>query len=170
VTTYPSDRPRNPFPYYAEAWTGLEYTAAAGMLYEGMESEGRECVERVRGRYDGAQRNPYDEAECGHHYARAMAGWAALLAWTGFGYSAVTGTLTLAPRPGRFLWSSGHGWGEYALVEAGQARELRLDVRGGRIEVSKVTLTGFGREDLPAPRSLGEGESLTMTLHREMAG
>jgi uncharacterized protein (DUF608 family) len=169
ITTYPSDRPQNPFPYFAEAWTGLEYTAAAGMLYEGMEEEGRECIERVRGRYDGAQRNPYDEAECGHHYARAMASWAALLAWTGFRYSAVTGTLTLAPRPGRFFWSSGYGWGEYTLAEGVASRELRLHVHGGRLEVSSVVLTGFGRKDLRSRRSLGEGKSLTLTLGPEAA-
>jgi non-lysosomal glucosylceramidase len=169
IATYPSDRPRNPFPYFAEAWTGLEYTAAAGMLYEGMEEEARECVRRVRARYDGAQRNPYDEAECGHHYARAMASWAAVLAWTGFRYSAVTRTLTLAPRAGRFFWASGYAWGEYTLAGEGRSRELSLLVRGGRLDVARVVLTGFGGREVNGPRPLEEGEALTVAVERGAA-
>ncbi|HMF77536.1 MAG TPA: GH116 family glycosyl-hydrolase, partial [Bryobacteraceae bacterium] len=60
-------RPRIPFPYFAEVMTGFEYTAATHMLFEGMLSEGTECVASIRERYDGERRNPWDEAECGHH-------------------------------------------------------------------------------------------------------
>ena len=76
--------------------TGFEYTAAVGMLYEGMTDEGLQSIRDIRARYDGLKRNPFDEAECGHHYARAMASWAAVLALTGFRYSAVTRELRLA--------------------------------------------------------------------------
>jgi hypothetical protein len=42
---------------------------------------GRGGAERVvRDRYDGRKRNPFDEAECGHHYARALAAWTVLKA------------------------------------------------------------------------------------------
>ena len=68
--------------------TGFEYTAAVGMLYEG-QTRGLKCIAAIRDRYDGRKRNPFDEAECGHHYARAMATWAAVLALTGFRYSGV---------------------------------------------------------------------------------
>ena len=54
----------------------------------------------IRARYDGRQRNPFDEAECGHHYARAMASWAAVLALTGFRYSAVTREFAIAAKAG----------------------------------------------------------------------
>jgi uncharacterized protein (DUF608 family) len=67
-----AERPRIPFPYYAEAWTGEEYLVAALMMNWGMVKEGVECVENIRSRYDGEKRNPWDEPECGHHYARAM--------------------------------------------------------------------------------------------------
>ena len=36
---------------------------------------------RGRGDSDGRKRNPFDEAECGHHYARALAAWSVLKAW-----------------------------------------------------------------------------------------
>src|ERR1035438_3566947 len=60
-------RPRIPFPYYAEAWTGQEYLVAALMMNWGMVEEGVACVRNIRARYDGEKRNPWDEPECGHH-------------------------------------------------------------------------------------------------------
>jgi uncharacterized protein (DUF608 family) len=60
-------RPKIPFPYWSEVMTGFEYTAGIGMLYEGMEQKGLETIKNIRDRYDGQRRNPFDEAECGHH-------------------------------------------------------------------------------------------------------
>ncbi|MBC7364647.1 MAG: hypothetical protein H5U07_08960 [Candidatus Aminicenantes bacterium] len=45
---------------------------ASYLIYEGMTKEGLTIVKAVRYRYDGRCRNPWDEVECGHHYARAM--------------------------------------------------------------------------------------------------
>ena len=83
-----AERPKIPFPYYAEVWTGLEYSTAALMLYAGMVREGLECIAESRARYDGVKRNPWDEPECGHHYARAMSAWSGVLALSGFRYHA----------------------------------------------------------------------------------
>ena len=93
MADYPRDRPKTPFPYFNEVMTGFEYTAAVGMLQEGMEAEGLRCIEAIRARYDGRKRSPFDEAECGHHYARAMASWALIVAATGFDYDGMTGAL-----------------------------------------------------------------------------
>lgn len=35
----------------------------------------------IRSRFDGRKRNPFDETECGHHYARALAAWSVLQAF-----------------------------------------------------------------------------------------
>jgi non-lysosomal glucosylceramidase len=95
MASYPrGDRPERPFPYFNEVMTGFEYVAAIGLLYENEEDAGLHCIKAIRDRYDGRTRSPFNEAECGHHYARAMASWAAILALSGFHYSAVTGTLT----------------------------------------------------------------------------
>ena len=48
--------------------------------FEGMVAEGIEAVRNVRRRYDGERRNAWNEAECGNHYARAMASWTPLVA------------------------------------------------------------------------------------------
>lgn len=74
-------RPRRPFPYWAEVWTGIEYTAAIGLARLGRVDEALKVVTDVRDRYDGSRRNPFDEVECGHHYVRSMASWGLLDAW-----------------------------------------------------------------------------------------
>ena len=49
------------------------------MIYENMNTEALNIISDVRNRYDGYKRNPFNEEECGNHYARAMASWSALL-------------------------------------------------------------------------------------------
>ena len=109
-------RPQTPFPYFAEVMTGFEYTAAIHMLYEGMTEEGLKVISDIRERYNGAKRNPFDEAECGHHYARAMAAWAAINAMTGFQYSAVDGRMTFDAPDGNYFWSTGYAWGSVEIT------------------------------------------------------
>jgi uncharacterized protein (DUF608 family) len=112
-------RPHIPFPYYAEAWTGLEHSTAALMFYSGMFAQGVEYVENLRARYDGVKRNPWDEAECGHHYARAMSSWSSVVALSGFHYEGDRAHVIALPRVPhesfRCFWASGTGWGTFAL-------------------------------------------------------
>ena len=102
-----AERPHVPFPYYAESWTGLEYLAAAHLLFAGMTREGFEAVRNVRARYDGERRNPWNEPECGHHYARAMSSWSTLLAASGFRYHGGEQSVAIRAAPGfRCFWST----------------------------------------------------------------
>lgn len=131
-------RPRVPFPYYAEVMTGFEYSAAVLMLYAGMVKEGLECIENIRRRYDGERRNPWDEAECGHHYARAMAAWSAVLALSGFRYdgaskSVVAHPLLSMPRFVSF-WSAATGWGTFSRTP----RSFSLDVLEGALACRRL--------------------------------
>ena len=77
-------RPRFPFVYSDEVWTGIEYQVAATMLCVGLVDEALEIVRGVRGRYQGSNRNPFNEVECGHHYVRSMASWGLIVAASGF--------------------------------------------------------------------------------------
>jgi hypothetical protein len=126
--------------------TGFEYTAAVGMLYEGQIENGLKVIAAIRERYDGLKRNPFDEAECGHHYARAMASWAAVLALTGFHYSAVTQTMTFDAVEGTHFWSTGHAWGTCAIKLGKHNADARvtLDVLGGQIALKHFALRGLG--------------------------
>ena len=165
VATYPRGRrPEKPFPYFAEAWTGLEYTAAAGMFYEGQTANGLKCIEAVRDRYDGARRNPFDEPECGHHYARAMAAWAAVLALTGFHYSAVDGSMRLAAREGGHFWSTGHAWGTCRLKALRKGMSVELSVLKGALPLRRFVLTGRGEIILKTKKVFRAGQALSRII------
>jgi len=86
VCSFPrGNRPRRPFPYCNEVWTGLEYSAAIGLLLVGDFDGAERVVTDVRDRYDGRRRNPFNEVECGHHYVRSMAAWGLVEAWAAVG-------------------------------------------------------------------------------------
>ncbi len=144
MASYPKDRPKNPFPYFTEVMTGFEYTAAVGMLYEGQVNNGLECIRNIRDRYDGRKRSPFDEAECGHHYARAMASWAAVLAMTGFGYSGVEKSMTFTAQDGSFFWSNGYAWGTCSLEKRKRDIQVELSVLHGQLHLSRFILRQFG--------------------------
>ena len=122
-------RPDVPFPYFAEVMTGFEYTAASQMIFAGMVHEGIECITNIRRRYDGERRNPWDEAECGSHYARAMAAWSGVLALSGFRYDGPNQQISALPRlpaPGfRSVWATGHRVGEFRLRRRGDGLHAR---------------------------------------------
>ncbi len=159
MATYPrGHRPARPFPYYTEVMTGFEYSTAVHMIYEGLTEMGLECITAIRARYDGRKRSPFDEAECGHHYARAMASWAAVLALTGFRYSAVEGTMSFAAQEGRHFWSTGHAWGTCTQVSASGGYEVTLDVLGGELALRSFELTKAGSVDLDDVRELSAGQ------------
>jgi uncharacterized protein (DUF608 family) len=165
MATYPyGERPRVPFPYFTEVMTGFEYTAAVGMLYEGQVEEGLQVITAIRARYDGERRNPFDEAECGHHYARAMASWAAVLALTGFHYSGVTGAMTFAPRAGTHFWSTGAAWGTCALIRETGGWQVEIKVLGGTLRLRRFVLTDIGAADPGETRVLPAEAALVLMV------
>ena len=164
MASYPKDRPTKPFPYWSEVMTGFEYTAAVGMLYEGMSEEGLTCIQNIRDRYDGWKRSPFDEAECGHHYARAMAAWAAVLAISGFRYSAVTREMSLSGEPGVQFWSTGYAFGTCRVVREQGSALAKLSVREGAVRLSGFTLHGVGTARFADIRTLRGGEDLEIRV------
>ncbi len=137
-------RPRIPFPYFAEVMTGFEYSTAAHMIYAGMVREGIECIHNIRSRYDGEKRNPWDEAECGHHYARAMAAWSGLLALSGFQYDAPAGSVVVVPRSAepkfRCFWSTATAWGTFSVSRLEKGTRLALQVDKGSLACRRCTV------------------------------
>jgi uncharacterized protein (DUF608 family) len=160
-------RPRIPFPYFAEVMTGFEYSTAAHMLYAGMLTEGVECITNIRARYDGERRNPWDEAECGHHYARAMAAWSGLLALSGFRYDAPAQHVTIDPpgHPTNFkcFWSTGTAWGGFHQSPTGTT----VTVHHGQLQVTACTLSKPARsltyQGQPVPIHAGSKNTIVLT-------
>ena len=137
-------RPPLPFPYSDEVWTGIEYQVASHLIYEGLLEEGLSVVKAVRDRYDGLRRNPWNEVECGHHYARAMSSWGVLLALSGFSYSAPEMTMGFDPKMNaedfRTVWTAGSGWGVYSQAAAeGQPFAIGLEAWKGTVDLKGFT-------------------------------
>jgi uncharacterized protein (DUF608 family) len=127
-------KPSLPFVYSDEVWTGIEYQVASHLMIVGRVEQGLEIVRACRARYDGRVRDPFDEYECGHWYARAMSSYAMLQALSRARYDAVTRTLHLHPmRKGDFrsFLSTATGYGTVGV----RGGKPFLDVKSGAIDV-----------------------------------
>jgi hypothetical protein len=187
------ERPLLPFVYSDEVWTGIEYQVAAHLIYEGFVDEGVRIVRAVRNRYDGERRNPWNEVECGNHYARALASWSLLLALSGFRYSAPERSMTFDPRTRErefaCFWSVGEpGFGVYrqersetslraairldhgrgvsltAIVLPGEASSVEARLDGRVVEASLVSESTRSRVRFATAIALSAGQTLRLTL------
>jgi hypothetical protein len=129
-----------PFVYSNEVWTGIEYQCASHMIRLGLVAEGLEVVRTCRARYDGRVRNPFDEYEYGHWYARAMSSYALLEAMSGAHFDAVEKILYLKPAiKGDFLsfLSTATGYGTVG-VKGGKPF---VEVMDGQIPYRRIDYT-----------------------------
>lgn len=166
MASWPKGRLKVPFPYFAESMTGFEYTAAIGMLYEGQTEAGLRCVQSIRNRFDGEKRNPFDEPECGHHYARAMASWAAPLALTGFQYSGIDKSMEFDTKQGTYFWSNGYCWGIVNIKKSENKADAELKVLFGELELKTFSIKGFAGYNLKKTIKIKNGESLNIVLKK----
>jgi hypothetical protein len=165
-------RPLLPFVYSDEVWTGIEYQVAAHLIYEGYVEEGFRIVRAVRNRYDGERRNPWNEVECGNHYARALASWSLLLALSGFHYSGPERTMGFDPRSEgeKFVsfWSvGGPGFGLYEQERNGSSFSASVNLlHGSGIEIERLWLPSSSARSGVEVRVGG----LPISASRETAG
>ncbi len=126
-----------PFPYSNEVWTGFEYQVASHLMLMGLVKEGLEIVRAARDRYDGRVRNPFNEYECGHWYARAMSSYGLLQGLTGARYDAVEKALYLKPSikgDFRSFFCTATGYGTVGVKKG----KPFLKVRHGTIAVERI--------------------------------
>jgi uncharacterized protein (DUF608 family) len=165
-------RPASPFFYSDEVWTGIEYQVASHLIYEGMVDEGLAIVKGVRDRHDGSRRNPWNEFECGHHYARAMSSYSLLLALSGFHYWAPEQRLGFAPRLKEkdfaCFWCVGSGWGRYQQRLAGGKATASLSVAQGSLTLRRLELPGLLRRASRVSAAIG-GRAVKVKLLMEGA-
>jgi hypothetical protein len=136
-----AQKPTIPAPYSQETMNGFEYSAAIHMIMTGLVDEGMECIAAIRQRYDGERRNPWNEFECGSNYARSMAAYALLNAFSGFSFDMVKGHVGFRPiklEKGKFqsLWSLAPGWGEVQV----EKKRVALRVLGGALPLCSLEL------------------------------
>jgi uncharacterized protein (DUF608 family) len=143
--TWPKGRRmREPVRYRDEIWTGIEYQVAGTLLYEGMLREGLSILRGLHDRYDGRRHNPWNEVECGDHYARALASWGCLLALAGFTYDGPAGRLGFAPRwqPDDFkaFFSAAEGWGTLVQRRSKGRQVNRVEVKHGTLRLGELAV------------------------------
>jgi len=142
-------RPAEPILYRDEVWTGIEYQVASHLIYEGMVKEAWQVVKAARNRYDGVarppfKRNPWNEIECGEHYARPMSSWALLLAAQGYYYDGPQGVIGFDPRwrpqDFRSFFSAARGWGTFEQKRAARSQTDTLKLRYGQASLREIHL------------------------------
>jgi uncharacterized protein (DUF608 family) len=141
LCTWPKGaKPSLPFIYSDEVWTGIEYQVASHLIMTGMVDEGLEVVRTCRARYDGRIRNPFDEYEAGHWYARALSSYALLQALSGARYDAVDKALYLNPAikgDFRCFISTAAGYGTVGVRDG----KPFLEVVSGTIDYAEIKYT-----------------------------
>lgn len=135
-----SVKPAVPLPYCEECMTGFEYEFAALLSIYGMPEESKKIVRSVRNRYDGSNRNPFGEIECGSNYARSMASWSLIPVSSGFYFDIPHKTIGFNPvQDGEFCcpWSVG---GAYGLFERKTNGDVKIKIIFGKISLEKIKL------------------------------
>ena len=129
-----------PFVYSDEVWTGIEHQVASHLMLMGKVKQGIEILRASRNRYDGRIRNPFNEYECGHWYARALSSYGYLQGLTGVRYDAVEKTLYVDSKIGDFtsFLSTGKGFGTVTL----KANQPSIKIYYGAIDIAKTIVSG----------------------------
>jgi uncharacterized protein (DUF608 family) len=130
-----------PFVYSNEVWTGIEYQVASHLMLMGEVEAGLDIVREVRKRYDGRIRNPFNEYECGHWYARALASYGLIQGLTGIRYDAINQTLFFDSKIGddfQTILSTENGYGVAGLKNG----QPFINIVEGEIQVKKCVLSG----------------------------
>ncbi|MBD3174002.1 MAG: hypothetical protein GF320_02380 [Armatimonadia bacterium] len=152
MCTWPdNDRP-DPYTLYSiEVWTGIEYSTAGLMVYQGLFDEARTIVSMARSRYDGRPRqnlnsgggvcgsgNPFDELECGKFYARALSSYGLMVASQGLVVDCPSGLLGFKPKwqpwEHRSFFTLAEGWGLFIQErDRGNHQTERIELRHGTV-------------------------------------
>ncbi len=135
--------------YSDEIWTGIEYPVAGAMIFEGMVAEAFKIVGSARKRHDGTLRSPWNEVECGDHYARPMSSWALLEAISSYRYNATEKSIAFGPRlnPGDFraFFTSAEGWGSFSQKTEDGKFTASIELKYGRLELKVLELNSDGK-------------------------
>lgn len=142
ICDYPEGayKPKIPVPYCEESMHGFEYQFAGLLMSEGFIEDGIKVVRAVRDRYQGFNRNPWNEMECGNNYVRSMASFALLPILSGFTFDLPKGIIGFDPKVNqnnfRCLWSLGTGWGSVAITN----RNTTVVLNAGSLTLSALRL------------------------------
>lgn len=130
--------------YRDEVWTGIEYQVATNMIYEGMITEALSLIKAVHDRYDGTKHNPWNEIECGDHYARAMASWGVLLALQNMQYDGPAKQMAFAPRilkdNFKSFFTAAEGWGNIEQTIDSNNQSNTIQISYGKLRLQELAV------------------------------
>ena len=168
---------------FNEVMNGFEYQVAGHMIWEGMVQEGLAVTRAVHDRYHASKRNPWNEVECGDHYARSMASYGVFIAACGFEYHGPKQHIGFAPRltPEDFKapFTAAEGWGSFSQSRSGKAQINRIEVKWGALRLKtlafelppgvtlKATTVSVGSQRITA-KALQTGLRVELTLAEEV--
>lgn len=130
-----------PFVYSNEVWTGIEYQVASHLMLMGEIEKGLDIVRTLRMRYNGKVRNPFNEYECGHWYARAMASYGLIQGLTGICYDRLGKTLNIDSRIGDQFTAFISTETGYGLVGLDNGKPF-IEVVEGKIDIDQCLVSG----------------------------
>jgi hypothetical protein len=165
--------------YLNECQNGYEYGATSLMMWHGMVHRALAHTRTLHDRYHASRRNPWNEVECGSHYARSMASYGLFTAVSGFEYHGPKGYIAFSPRLSpedfRAAFTSAAGWGTFAQKIKRNVQTETLDLKYGHLKLQtlafdlpegktaeSVTVKVAGREC--TARHVSRGRRVTITL------
>jgi non-lysosomal glucosylceramidase len=137
--------------YFNECMNGFEYQAAGHMIWEGLTTEGLAVARAIHDRYHASRRNPWNEVECGDHYARSMASYGVFLAACGFEHHGPSGHVGFNPRitttdgaskvtAFKSAFTSAQGWGTFTQSVAAPGCQCEVSLKWGKLRIRTVAL------------------------------
>ena len=159
---------------FNEVMNGFEYQVAGHMIWEGMVQEGLAVTRAVHDRYHPSKRNPWNEVECGDHYARSMASYGVFLAACGFEYHGPKGQIGFAPRltPENFkaAFTAAEGWGSLSQSRDGKTQTNRIEVKWGGLRLKTLAFELPPGATLKATTVVSGAEQLTVKTVQPASG
>jgi hypothetical protein len=153
--------------YRDEVWTGTEYQVASHLAWEGMLTECLAMCRAVEDRYHPSKRNPFNEIECGDHFARSLASWGVLTALSGFEYHGPRGHLGFGPRLSaenfKAVFTAADGWGAYSQQNAQGTLSSRIELKWGELRLRSLQLRLASGRKLESAEMTLAGQVLPVT-------
>ena len=157
--------------YRDEVWTGIEYQVAGNMVWDGMVTEALAICRAIHERYHPSKHNPFNEIECGDHYARGMASYGVFLALCGFEYhgpKAYMGfTPQITPDDFRAAFVAAEGWGTISQKRQSHGQSNRIAVKWGQLRVESLAFELPRDTKLQQASAMMAGQPLPITATQD---
>jgi non-lysosomal glucosylceramidase len=147
--------------YFNECMNGFEHQVAGHMIWEGMVEQGLAVERMLHDRYHAARRNPWNEVECGDHYARSMASYGVFLAACGYEHDGPRGNLGFAPKltPEDYHapFTTARGWGTFSQTRTETAQHEILRLKWGELPLSRLAFELPANANVKSVRATHDG-------------